>query len=234
MGSCLVHFRLTLSWRRRRRDPPRTAPVEGCMHRIPHGRGVVSGGCMHRIPHGRGQPRDGDEHAKALPIDETHRAVDAQLRARNQVQSAAINCGMASNQVQSAAMCHSAPIPDGRQPSALLSGTQWQSHPTWKAASKKQGNQRGQIRQLATMARQPLRPVPLAALALLSPSPAPPTTAPPTPAPPTPASHCPSTSSAGTSASVSIVSAVATRPISGREMSSSHGQLRVAKSAQST
>ena len=35
---------------------------------------------MHRIPHGRGQPRDGDEHAKALPIDETHRAVDAQLR----------------------------------------------------------------------------------------------------------------------------------------------------------
>jgi hypothetical protein len=58
--------------------------------------------------------------------------------------------------------------------------------------------------------------------------------APPTPAPPTPASHCPSTSSAGTSASVSIVSAVATRPISGREMSSSHGQLRVAKSAQST
>ena len=63
MGSCLVL--LTLSWRRRRRDPPRTAPEEGCMH---------------IIPHGRGQPRDGDEHAKALPIDETHRAVDAQLR----------------------------------------------------------------------------------------------------------------------------------------------------------
>ena len=87
MGSYLVL--LTLSWRRRRRDPPGTAPVEGCMH---------------RIPHGRGQPRDGDEHAKALPIDETHRAVDAQLRARNQVQSAAIDCGMASNQVQSAAI----------------------------------------------------------------------------------------------------------------------------------
>ena len=79
---------------------------------------------MHRIPHGRGQPRDGDEHAKALPIDETHRAVDAQLR--DGEQAAATNGNQLRDGEQSGA--HSANVPlSANVPHSA-------NNPSWKTA----------------------------------------------------------------------------------------------------